>query len=332
MNAINTAAKYDAIVKTCSYYNHVPLILADHCGFIKTCVMNEDECPNGAINEDDVQDLYRTKSWCMESIKRHSFARQIGTILATTSAKREQNDLIYEAVRAEANTKPNQCHQNQNTDKPSPPIKSQIKQASKYSPTKLPIIKSQAINSTPEDSIFFHQQYLESAASQRVQAAESYTVTKEEGDLYYNIFAIDSLGEKVTSPTTLPTYLPTKVSTFNITNWNNIELAENIPPKNNPPKQPPPDRDKMGSTSDFRGCLGDFRGCFGDFRGCTGDLRGCQRVNNASREGVLDIRYLCGVPRNYGPTSNGVPCAGSAVGPTSAIARELFGARSIATT
>ena len=235
----------------------------------------------------------------MESIKRHSFARQIGTILATTSNKQEQNDLIYEAVSAEANTKP------------SPPIKSQIKQASKYSPTKLPIIKSQAINSTPEDSIFFHQQYLESAASQRVQAAESYTVTKEEGDLYFNIFAIDTLGGKVTSPTTLPTFMPTKVSTFNIKNWNHIELAENIPPKNNPPKQPPPDRDKMGSTSDFRGCLGDFRGCCGDFRGCTRDLRGCQRDNTASREGVLDIKYLCGVPRNYGPTSGGVPYAGT---------------------
>ena len=238
----------------------------------------------------------------MESIKRHSFARQIGTILATTSNKQEQNDLIYEAVSAEANTKP------------SPPIKSQIKQASKYSPTKLPIIKSQAINSTPEDSIFFHQQYLESAASQRVQAAESYTVTKEEGDLYFNIFAIDTLGGKVTSPTTLPTFMPTKVSTFNIKNWNHIELAENIPPKNNPPKQPPPDRDKMGSTSDFRGCLGDFRGCCGDFRGCTRDLRGCQRDNTASREGVLDIKYLCGVPRYYGPTSGGVPYAGTTFG------------------
>ena len=29
--------------------------------------------------------------------------------------------------------------------------------------------------------------------------------------------------------------------------------------------------------------------------------------------GVLDM-YLCGVPRNYGPTSGGVPCAGTTVG------------------
>ena len=101
-----------------------------------------------------------------------------------------------------------------------------------------------------------------------------------------------------------------------IYDWYQTKSARQKPAKITPPKQPPPVRDKVGTVPDFRGCFGDFRGC--------------QRDNNASQEGVLDIRYLCGVPSNYGPTSDGVPYAYSAVGAPSAIARDTFSARSIA--
>ena len=56
MNAINTIEKYNAINKTCAFWNYQPLIFADMRSFIRTCVMQEDECPNGAMNGDKIED------------------------------------------------------------------------------------------------------------------------------------------------------------------------------------------------------------------------------------------------------------------------------------
>ena len=110
MEAINTAEKYHAINKTCAFWDYKPLIYVDHCGFIKTCVMQEDECPNFAINEDEIDDLWCFKSQCMDSIKHH-FASQFGADSDNINLRITTPDFIEPInLKKSKTSKPNQRH------------------------------------------------------------------------------------------------------------------------------------------------------------------------------------------------------------------------------
>ena len=82
MNAIRTTEGYNAIANvTCEYYKNIPVIFASHGSFILDCVSREDECPNYAINSDEIEDLYSYKAQCIDIMKRMAFARQISAII-----------------------------------------------------------------------------------------------------------------------------------------------------------------------------------------------------------------------------------------------------------
>ena len=155
MNAISTTEGYNAIAnQTCAYYNNRPVILADHRSFILACVSQEDECPNGAINSDQIEDLWCYKSQCFDIIKRMSFARQISAIIKSKASDRESEKQLRTAMLAELIQKSklkyikksNQHHQK--LDNPTPPTKSE-----NYSPNNYQLTNLKPISS-PQSSVF----------------------------------------------------------------------------------------------------------------------------------------------------------------------------------